>query len=69
MTAEILNCICKLFLYGSLLKIMNFSPNLNTIVQEILNDVLFKRFLYLVNFMDSTRFQFLVPVTLYCVFP
>ena len=69
MSVEILNCICKLFLHGSFLKLVNFSPDLNTIVQEVLKDVLFERFLNLFNFMDSTPSQFLVPVTLYCVFP
>ena len=69
MSVEILNCICKLFLYESFLKIMNFSRDLNILVQEVLKDVLFERFLSLFNFMDSTPSQFLVPVTLYCVFP
>lgn len=69
MSVEILNCVSKLFLYESFLKLMNFSPDLNTIVQELLKDVLFKRFLNLFNFMDSTPSQFLVPVTLYCAFP
>ena len=69
MSVEILNCICKLFLYESFLKLVNLSPDLNTIVQEALKDVLFERFLNLFNFMDFTPSQFLVPMTLYCVFP
>ena len=53
MSVEILNSICKLFLYESVLKIINFSSNLNTIVCSV--QEVFKLFL---NFIDPPHPNF-----------